>query len=199
MRMPDWIRFPVVLTIVGVISAASLAALNSVTEPKRKALKESQSKEALSFVLPGAAEFKAAGEPAQYYIALDDKGAVTGYAIEGKSPGYGGDIEVMVGVDTHFNITGIKVLSQKETPGLGDKVEEVSSKKTWGTVITGTNPDERGLTPWFQSQFGGSRTPVALKREGGTIEAITGATISSRATVDAVNHAVEGLRSALSK
>lgn len=199
MRMPDWLRFPLVLTVVGVISAASLAGLDSLTAPKIKAEKETEKQRALSWVLPAAINFRPVSGPLPYYVAEDSKGAVIGYAIEGTAPGYGGDIEVMVGVGADLNVTGIKVLSQKETPGLGDKLEEVRSGRTWGTVITGTSPDEDGLMPWFQSQFKGAKVPVGLKRDGGAIEAITGATISSQATVNAVNKAVGQLRAALSK
>lgn len=199
--MPEWLRFPLVLTVVGLISAASLAALNSVTAPKRDAERTKEREAALKWVVPEAANFKTTinkfGDI--YYLAYDDKDELIGYAAEGKGNGYGGEIAVMVGVDGSSRITGIKVLSQKETPGLGDKVEEVRSKKTWGTVIAGTSPDEQGLKPWFQEQFKGSSAPVKLVRDGGTIEAISGATVSSNATIEAVNAAVSKLGGVLKK
>jgi len=195
MHMPDWLRFPLVLTVVGLISAASLAGLNSFTAPKRAEEKANETKQALDWVIPEAAKFEKRETPQfPYFVALDDNGTVIGYAAEGSTGGYGGEIHVVVGVDRSFKVLGIKVLSQRETPGLGDKVEEVKSKKTWGTVIAGTSPDESGLKPWFQDQFKGVQAPARLKRDGGTIEAITGATISSKATVEAVNSAVEKLR-----
>jgi len=199
--MPDWLKFPLVLFIVAVVSAASLAGLWAVTAKARKAMAEEETQAALKVVFPGADSFQVKdvrvdGKPFTYRVAIKD-GEAAGYVAKGSSYGYSSNLVVMVGVGTDFSIKGIKVLSQKETPGLGDKVEEVLSKKTWGTVITGTSPDEKGLRPWFQVQFDGKSTPVKVKKDGGQIEAITGATISSRAVCNAVNQAVEGIRKAV--
>ncbi len=200
-RIPDWLKFPLVLFIVAVVSASSLAGLWAVTAKARKAMAEEETQAALKVVFPGADSFavkeaRVDGKPFTYRVAMKG-GEVAGYVAQGSSYGYSSNLVVMVGVGTDYSIKGIKVLSQKETPGLGDKVEEILSKKTWGTVITGTSPDEKGLRPWFQAQFDGKSTPVKVKKDGGTIEAITGATISSRAVCNAVNQAVEGIRKAV--
>ncbi len=84
--------------------------------------------------------------------------------------GYGGPIEIMVGVDTLKQITGIEIAPRQETPGLGDRVKE----------------------DWFKNQFiGRSVDDLALKSEGGTIDGVTGATISSRAVVAELRAALD--------
>ncbi len=86
--------------------------------------------------------------------------------------GYSGLVELMVGFDTSDCITKIEVLQQKETPGLGTKME----------------------TPEFKEQFSGkdpSEFILKVKKDGGDVDAITAATISSRAFCDAVQRAYD--------
>jgi electron transport complex protein RnfG len=86
--------------------------------------------------------------------------------------GYSGLVELMVGFDTNACITKIEVLQQKETPGLGTKIE----------------------TPEFREQFYGknlSEFQLKVKKDGGDVDAITAATISSRAFCDAVQRAYD--------
>ena len=199
--MPEWLKFPIVLVIVALISAASLAALYSVTKPKKEAMQKALVEEALKVVMPDADSFEEVtkdigGEKFSFRVARKG-GETIGYVATGAASGYSSILQVMAGVDTNFVIKGVKVLYQKETPGLGDKVEELDSKKTWGTVITGTSPDESGLRPWFQAQFDGKQAPVSVNKDGGAIDAITGATISSRAVCNAVNDAVDKIKKAV--
>lgn len=100
-----------------------------------------------------------------------ENGIITSVAIKTYSDnGYGGKIEIIVGILMDGTITGYKVIEQKETPGLGDKI---SSKR-------------------FSEQFVGLNTydgEIKLKKDGGEIDALTSATISSRAVIDAVEKA----------
>ena len=200
--MKDWLKFPVVLVVVAVISAASLAGVKMATDPAKQKIQDEITQNSLKVVMPEAKSFDKSktvikGEQIQYMTAKDAEGKLLGYVIEGSAEGYSSRIRVMVGVENDFRIKAVKVLYQNETPGLGDKIEEVHSKKTWGTVITGTSPDESALRPWFQVQFDNKSIPVALDKSGGDIQAITGATISSQAVCKAVNSAVEYLKEAL--
>ena len=91
-----------------------------------------------------------------------------GVALEGKGKGFGGDIGVMVGFNLdNDSLIGIGVTEMRETPGLGTKVAE----------------------PKFAGQFTGKPMNVELTAKGGTIDAISGATISSAGTVLAVQSA----------
>ena len=136
------------------------------------------------------------GKPFDYRVAMKG-GEAIGFVAVGSAAGYSSVLRVMVGVDRSLTIQGIKVLYQNETPGLGTKVDEIKSKKTWWTVLSGTSPDESTLRPWFQVQFDGKPAPVKVEKDGGTIESITGATISSRAVCTAVDQAVEDLKKAV--
>ena len=98
---------------------------------------------------------------------------ITSVAIKSSSnDGFGGKIELLIGILMDGTITGYKIIEHSETPGLGDKVTE----------------------PKFGSQFVGLNAHndnFNLKNDGGEIDAVTGATISSRAVVGAVKKAVD--------
>jgi electron transport complex protein RnfG len=91
--------------------------------------------------------------------------------------GYGGAIELLVGVNANGEITGVRVVPpHNETPGLGDKIE--TKKSDWIYSFDGkslTNPKPEG---W------------AVKKDGGDFDSFTGATITPRAVVDAVYNAL---------
>ena len=95
-------------------------------------------------------------------------GLLVGVAIEDKGKGYGGEVGVMVGFNVADDtLAGIGTTELKETPGLGVRIAE----------------------PGFTGQFVGKPLPVALKAQGGGIDAVSGATISSAGAVTAVNNA----------
>ncbi|NDV20571.1 RnfABCDGE type electron transport complex subunit G [Pseudodesulfovibrio sp. JC047] len=98
-------------------------------------------------------------------------GVLTGVALESFGKGYGGAIGVMVGFDLDgTQLKGIGITTLKETPGLGARVVE----------------------PDYRDQFKGHSTAsIALKKDGGDIAAISGATISSTGTVAAINDAIQ--------
>ncbi|KGN01778.1 electron transporter RnfG [Clostridium novyi A str. 4570] len=148
--------------------------------------------EAMNQVLPSAKEFAkiAAQEvkegekvdkvlPKENSIVEVNKGQngseVTGYAIKVETKGYGGKIEMMVGISNQGKVDGIKILNHSETPGLGAKAPE----------------------PSFSDQYKGKAIKTPLEVVKGTaskdneISAITGATITSRAVTKGVNEAVE--------
>ena len=96
-------------------------------------------------------------------------GADAGYCVEVGPTGFGGAVDTMVGIDSDGKVTGISVISaSSETPGLG----------------------ARSTEPEFQAQFADQvGTEVAVAKDGGSIDALTGATITSRAVTDGVNTA----------
>ncbi len=97
-------------------------------------------------------------------------GKLVGVAIEDAGGGFGGDIGVMVGFNVaNDTLIGIGVTTMKETPGIGDVI----------------------LTPRFTDQFSGKPMNVALTSQGGQIDAISGATVSSGGSVTAVASAAK--------
>lgn len=132
-----------------------------------------------------------------YPATLDGKAA--GAAVEITAPqGFGGPFSLMVGFDAYGKVTGYTVLSHAETPGLGAKMD------SW---FADTSRPERsiiGRTPKGSDGSSGasrksSSEPVktgalSVSKDGGDIDAITGATITSRAFLQAVNAAAEAYR-----
>lgn len=86
--------------------------------------------------------------------------------------GYGGDIKLLVGVTTQGTITGVRVLAHNETPGLGDKIE--LKKSPWILNFDGLSLNQPPEERW------------AVKKDGGTFDQFTGATITPRAVVNRV-------------
>ena len=131
------------------------------------------------------------GKLFEYYTAYAgaESDSIIGYSFMAYGKGYSSTIETIVGVDRSGTICGIKITSQKETPGLGAKVEEVASQNTLWAVMTGNAVDETGVRPWFQVQFNGKAADdlsvVKSATEEGVL-AITGATISSEAVTASI-------------
>ena len=122
-------------------------------------------KENLKQVFPVAEDFN---EKEGYYEALADN-KVIGYATLAESQGYSSVLKIMVGMDLDKKITGMRVMEQVETPGLG----------------------ANAVKEEFYSQFDGlSSKDVKLKKDHGKIDAITGATITSSAVIKGVNDAM---------
>jgi len=115
-----------------------------------------------------------------YRVAQDNK--VAGWVVKADGQGYGDKLELLIGTDADVqNITGLFVLEQKETPGLGNRISE----------------------PQWRDQFVGKSTATPLKVVKGkgegpaTIDAITGATISSRSVTAIVNTTIANLKGRL--
>jgi uncharacterized protein with FMN-binding domain len=104
---------------------------------------------------------------ADIYIAYDDQGEIVGYAAVGKEQGYAGPIEMLVGIDTQGTITGVKIITQRETPG-------------FFKLITSAGFVEKFLNRSFQD-------PLQLNDD---LDAVTGATISSEGIAAATRQAV---------
>ena len=110
------------------------------------------------------------------YVGYDAAGKKLGAAVTAQEPGFQEEVLLMIGFEpSSGTLIGFKVLAEKETPGLGDKIERDSS---------------------FGLQFPGRVAPLkSVKARNATdpsqVQTITGATISSRAVIRIINHAVE--------
>jgi len=162
------------LTVIAAVCAAVLAYVNEITAEPIKATAAANEQAAVKAVMPaGVVSVEAKGEA---FVGKDASGQVVGYAAKGKdAKGYGGDIVLMVGFEKDKKtVVCYKTLVATETPGLGMKLK----------------------APEFADQFRGQdATKLRLKKKGGTIEAITSATITSKAVIRAVADAqkkVEG-------
>ncbi len=116
------------------------------------------------------------GQPVHFFRARKAD-AVTGIALFADATGYSGTIKLLLGIDAKGVLTGVRVLSHTETPGLGDKIE--LSKSQWILGFNGLSlqqPDEQG---WH------------VKKDGGQFDGFTGATITPRGVVKGVHEALQ--------
>lgn len=176
------------LSLISFVASAVLAAGFTLTkEPILKAQIKKQ-QDAIQEVLPvkdatigDKVEIKLEGKPDAFIIYPAQKdGELVGAAIQTYSyEGYGGKIEVMVGLDKEGTISNYTILSASETPGLGSKVNE------WFKTSKG-NQDIRGKNP--------GKDNFKVKKDGGDFDAITASTISSRAFLSSIQAAFEAFK-----
>ena len=110
------------------------------------------------------------------YTAKEKDGKVLGYAVEATSPeGFSGDVKLVVGFTPEGKIRNVNVLKQTETPGLGTKMAEEGNNLI--KSVKDVNPADRKLVDGH----------MKVVKDGGSVDALTAATISSRAYTDALD------------
>ncbi len=167
----------IVLFTITAIAATALGAVYEATKDPIATAKAMKQQEAIKAVVPEfdndpiaeATEHEVDGGTIKIFPAKKD-GKIVGNAIETfTNSGFGGLIKIMVGVDAEGKIINYSVLQHTETPGLGSKMQE------WFTA----KGDIRGMSAKTNN--------LTVKKDGGDIDAITAATISSRAFLKAIN------------
>ncbi len=197
--MNNIFRLSFILAIVTTIAAFVLAEIYQITRPQIEIQKQAKTKDALKYVLPDAqvivpvtqkvpVKDKAGNvlyekEVVRYYIGYrnSDTTGVVGYAFKAFGSGYSSIIETMVSVDTSGTIKKIRIISQKETPGLGARCVEDQP----------VNPKKK---QWTTQQFVGKTVDqLKVDKDGGPIVSITGATITSRAITNSIREKLSEL------
>jgi electron transport complex protein RnfG len=172
--------------VMGIAFAVLLAATQSATTPKIEANKARTLNQAIAAVVPG---MDPAQEPTEFFVdenkvfaCYTETGDVAGYAIRNSGGGFVDMIELVVGLSPDLEtITGMQVVTHLETPGLGTKIESKEGH-------------------FFPYQFEGKATDQPLivekrpAKEPWEVQAITGATWSSRYVTDIVNEVIEDLK-----
>lgn len=171
-----------VLFCITLVASAGVGGVYQITKEPIEQANAQAVTEALNQVLP-AFDAKTEQElsidemPIVAYTATQG-GEVVGYAVKTISKkGFGGPITLMVGFDAAGTVLNVNVLAQTETPGLGTKMADEG------------NP----LIRSFQGKNPGEMT-LAVTKDGGDVDALTAATISSRAYVDAMARAYNAYR-----
>jgi electron transport complex protein RnfG len=195
--MHNIVRLSIILGFITLIAAFVLAEIYNITKPRIEEQKLAKTQEALKYVLPDAQSLPPVikkipvedsngntlyeKEEIVYYKAYSDKQEqnLIGYAFKAYGTGYSSNIETMVGIDTTGRITRIKIISQKETPGLGALAEnnEPFKGKKWSTQ------------QFIYKQI----DDLKVDKDGGTILSITGATITSRAITNSIKAKMQEL------
>ena len=166
------LRLALTLLAITAAVALALAAVNTVTEPIIRAITERKTQAAIEAVLPGGGEklesFTDASGLVQAVYASE-----SGYAVQVAPVGFDGEIVMMVGVDKAGKVLGIDIISNTETAGLG--------------AVAGAD-NSKGEA--FRQDFVGESGELAVDKDGGQIDSLTSATITSRAVVKGVNAAL---------
>lgn len=195
--MSNIIRLTLILFLVNLIAASILVGVYNLTNSRIEALKEASEKEAIGEVMPSSVGefFESVEKEGASYIRVykdEERSILSGYIFTTKQYGYSSVIETMVGMDKNGRIFGIKILDQNETPGLGARVVETFSGKTVFDAIKGIFSKKKEapvIKPWFCEQFKGkdiNDLVVVKTKTNKNIEAITGATITSKAVTDSI-------------
>jgi electron transport complex protein RnfG len=190
--MNTTVKMMLVLTLITILSGAALSTWDGYTKPKIDLHKLEALKAAIAKVLPPYDEYHEMNtDGVTLYIAkTSGSDNPAGIAFEAVGNGFQGKISMMVGVDSTFaRITGLKVLEQVETPGLGTKIV--------------TDPTRKQNPGWFADQFNTLPTDKEIEvvknqkpSKENEIQAITGATISSKAVVAIINNAIQHAKNA---
>ncbi len=192
--MREIVKLGLILFIITAIAATLLAVANNATSDLIAQVQEQESNKARQEVLPSSDSFTPLDENEfnaivaennkikEVYVGKNSAGELVGYTLKTVASGYGGDIEIITGISAEGNVTGMKVVSHSETPGLG---------------ANSTKPE-------FQNQFLGKSTSsnisvVKSAPKDSEIQAISGATITSKAVTDGVNMAIDVFNNKLKK
>jgi electron transport complex protein RnfG len=185
--MRETIKLVIVLCVLCLAWSALLGYVNAITVGPIAEIAAANASAARKDVMPSAGDeiveqvseddvnriaeqIGAPGQIASIYKATNN-GEIVGYTIATTNNGFGGAVEVLTGITTDDKISGVRITSHSETPGLGAKSTD----------------------PTFYEQYSGkdANGSIAVKKGGGAtetqVDAITGATITSRAVTEAVN------------
>ncbi len=178
-------RMVIVLVVVGMISGLFLAGVYNYTAPLIKENEKKALEEGIYKVLPDASRYTViAKDGITLYHGLDAQDRVVGYAFEAEGYGYQGVIKIMAGIDPQLHrLTGMEVLQSSETPGLGAEIAHDPFKSQF-----------RGLAVLPNIIFTKDKA-----MQDNEIEAITGATISTRAVVEILNKEIAKIREIFKK
>ena len=176
------VRLTLTLFIITAIVALMLAGVNAVTVDRIAQLELEAKNAAMAEVMPDTTidESKTIeNEDSTVYYAMRE-GELAGFCVEVAPSGFGGEISMIVGVDMGYKVTGISIISMSETPGLGTRAQE----------------------PDFLNQFvgRGDSAPFEVGSSGeGSIDAISAATITSKAVTLGVNTALDAAADAINR
>ncbi len=177
----------IVLSLVCLVSSAVVGGIYALTKDPIDKAQADKENTAIAEVVPQfdntpkECSMTVKGDEGSYNVYIAKKGSdIVGYAVESSSTGFGGPIKLIVGFTPDGAIYDVAVVSSSETPGLGDKINK--NKSNFSVQFKGKNPADFKL---------------ALKKDGGDVDAITASTISSRAFTKAVENAYNILQTVL--
>jgi len=172
--MKEMMRYGFILALICFVAGGLLAGVNHLTKPRIIAQANQEQEDSLKEVVPSAESFEAikSGQEIIYYKVYDKNKNLIGIAFKTSAKGYSSIVETLVGMKKDGEISAIKILNQNETPGLGSRVTE----------------------PSFTSRFTNKNVSDLDK-----VDAITGATISSKAVIESIKTKAEEMKGLISE
>lgn len=167
-KTPGIAQLAVTLLAISAVCALLLGLVNLITADKIAAAKAEKTAAAKQLVLAADTyEPMSFVDDSGLVVAMDRAGDA-GYVVQVRPSGFGGLIDMMVGVNADGTVSGVSIISMSETSGLGSNAKK----------------------DWFREQFVGGSGTLRVNKDGGDIQALTGATITSRAVTNGVNAAL---------
>ena len=177
-----------ILMVICAIVAALLGVVNGVTADKIAAIQAQKLQASLQVVFPGAEFTKvevtddlsalAASPNAESGLEAIYAASTGGYAVEVTPTGFGGSIDMIVGIDADGNVTGVSVISHAETAGIGTKI-----------VAAKPNKNGVGVLTQFIGRGAGEGNLFTVNSGSNEVDAISGATVTTKAITRGVNAA----------
>jgi len=166
-KEPGVVTLVLVLAVISLVMAFLLGLVNKVTYPAIQENTQKKIESAMQLVLPteNYIDMEYTGDDPLVTAVYEAEGE--GYVIQVAPSGFSGAIDMMVGITSDGTVSGIEIIAHAETSGLGANAEK----------------------PEWRAQFVGATDDVNVTKDGGTIESITGSTITSRAVCVGVNAA----------
>ena len=164
---PGMFRTLLTLLLFGAAVAFLLGLVNRITADPIADHQAAKTRAAMKEVLPSNeySQLLYEGDP---LVKTVYRAGNQGWVIEVTPSGFGGIVDMLVGVDPSGTVTGVSIIKMSETSGLGANAARES----------------------FRSQYEGKSVSVALRKQGGEIDALTGATVTSTAVTNGVNAAL---------
>lgn len=191
--MKEILKLSLKLGLVCALAGAALAIVNAMTDKPRRQAAETVRQSKLKLVLPDDTTAITDGEEiagVTFFAANDTNGKLLAFAAEGNSrQGFGGEIKVLAGLNLDGSLRAVLVSSHTETPGIGTQVTDRKATTSLWAMLRGkhqTNPfPPNRFLDTFNDRHPGALTLNAPAPQG--VDAISGATVSSRAVLAAVN------------
>lgn len=163
-----FLKLTLTLLVISAVVAGLLGLTNFITADRIAQINEQKTAASMQEVLPADSYTPVEYTGAEANVAAVHQAGESGYVVEVTPAGFGGTIDMVVGVDMTGAVTGVSIIDMSETSGLGDNASKAD----------------------FRDQYVGMSGELAVNKDGGEIDALTGATITSRAVTDGVNTAL---------
>ena len=168
-KAPSIANLTIMLFVITAITSLLLGLVNGITIDEITRRNKEKTELAMIEVMPGTDDFVKVEKTFLNSLVTAAYESSKGYVFQVSPSGFGGAIDMVVGVSLDGAITGVSIVKMVETSGLGANAAAED----------------------FRAQYQGATSQVQVTKDGGTIDALTGATVTSRAVTDGVNAAID--------